>query len=256
MNRFLSVLGLLGLIACAGTHAQSISVVKLSFKNLPSSYRIGEPIYLKPAELPPASLHVRVFFGSKADLLTRKADSLGCVRYYTWVLYGIGEPGNINLDAINDVRLLRKTPSGEWKSSTVTLVFEASSGPEPGQFWLHSDHEQLERYFHYGLEIQLDPPDPSPVYATPGSSAASATVANLEKLASPHLACFSVDTQYVTGAQAGMGAGLEIATVKPGGCRDAPIASGELAWSTGQGSGLMEERPVTYVQDDRPGAAF
>ncbi len=137
----------------SGAAAQTVHMLDVRVSNRQSTYQLGEKITLIPLTPPPGSLHVRVFFDSIAHLKAYKADRDKCVRYYTNILWGIGEPDSIHLDAINE--LVRRGSHG--RPVTVTLVFEDMDNPEPGGFGLKPD--SVANYFRHAFEIQIVPSD-------------------------------------------------------------------------------------------------
>jgi len=221
----------LGLVAIAGfmataAAAQTVHMLDVKVSNRQSTYRLGEKITLTPLTPPPDSLHVRVFFDSIAHLKAYKADRDRCVRYYTNILWGIGYPDSIHLDAIHE--LVRRGSHG--KPVTVTLVFEDLDNPEPGGFGLKPD--SVASYFQHAFEIKIVPSDTTEtveekvahevVDQARTSSAVSPTLAPEESVTMPPPPpCYKVDLR----AEAG-GAGTQSmeASMSPVGCEDEPIA--------------------------------
>lgn len=133
--------------------AQTVHMLDVKVSDQKNTYRLGEKIIFTPLTPPPDSLHVRVFFDSIAHLKAYKPDRDKCVRYYTNILWGIGYPDSIRLDAIHD--LVRRGSHG--RPATVTLVFEDMDNPEPGGFGLKPD--SVARYFQHAVEIRIVPSD-------------------------------------------------------------------------------------------------
>jgi hypothetical protein len=218
----------------AGAAAQTVHMLDVRVSNRQSTYRLGEKITLTPLTPPPDSLHVRVFFDSIAHLKAYKADRDKCVRYYTNILWGIGYPDSIHLDAIHD--LVRRGSHG--KPVTVTLVFEDMDNPEPGGFGLKPD--SVANYFRHAFEIQIVPSDTADsvedkvvqrfIETAHASSAVSPVRAPAESVSTPPPPpCFRVDS-HPASQSAGTGEttvqGQE-ARMSAVGCGDQPVTGQE-----------------------------
>jgi hypothetical protein len=226
--------GLFALLACtaAMAAAQTVHIIDVKVSDPQTVYHLGEKIRLTPLTPPPSSLHVRLFFDSITHLKAYKTKGDKCVRYYTNILWGIGYPDSIRLDAIHD--LVRRGSRG--KPITVTLVFEDMDNPEPGGFGLRPD--SVADYFSHAFEIQIIPSDTvdtvedkvvqqfiQTVHTSAG--AVSPTVSEPESVTTPPPPpCFKVDKQPATNRAEAGAASAEVAeaTMTAESCEDLPIA--------------------------------
>jgi len=100
--------------------------------------------------IPPA-LHVRIFPGTKADMLTRRADRTGCVEFSTMVLVVEPSPGgqlfvaHLNSDWLD--------PVGGISDARYVLVFEEGDDVD-GR--LRIRQRDVKQYFKYAVEVQID----------------------------------------------------------------------------------------------------
>jgi hypothetical protein len=216
-------------LGAATAKAQTISLLDVKVTDLRPMYEVGKSIKLTPVGRPPESLHVRVFFDSIERLKRTRPDRDHCIPFYTNILWGTGYPNEINLDAISNRSVVSHGPT------TVTLVFEAGTQPEPGAFRLK--RESLDAYFRYAIEINLAPSSDQQsvdrkvteavvngireshpaVFPTPASAPASTP---------PAPPCFDVNphpTNSVTNESEGIGVTF-VATVALTSCTEQPVA--------------------------------
>jgi hypothetical protein len=100
--------------------------------------------------IPPA-MHVRIFSGTKADLLLRRGDVAGCVEFQTNVSLVESSPGDQLFVAHLTSDWLE--PSGGISNARYVLVFEEGTNFD-GK--LRVRQRDLKQYFKYGVEVQID----------------------------------------------------------------------------------------------------
>ena len=120
----------------------------------PKQQLLGEPILLKLKEdaRAPRDFRVRVFRGTKEQLLARRADHDGCVEFPT-VVWQATVNGRIHLQSLDDRAWLSNKGRDP---ENYLLVFE--SGHESGESKIRIHKTQLVKYFSVAFSLKLVPP--------------------------------------------------------------------------------------------------